>query len=117
MKSFQQYIETIDTGLRGKLEKSFGTAQFDSDQEESVSAVVDLVMQAAASNMPRLMTMLKNLSSRDPALEAIYDRIDVMKLRTAAQKHTGADSDTMSGSESPSDDDVLNTSMNADHTS
>lgn len=118
MKSFQQYLETIDTGLRGKLEKSFGTAQFDSDQEESVSAVVDLVMQAAASNMPRLMTMLKNLSSRDPALEAIYDRIDVMKLRTAAQKHTGADSDdAMSGSESPSDDNVLNTSMNADHTS
>lgn len=119
MKSFQQYLEAIDTGLRGKLEKSFGTSQFDSDQEESVSAVIDLVMQAGANNMPRLMTMLKNLSSRDPSLEAIYDRIDVMKLRSAAQKHTGADSseDVMSGNESPSDDNVLNKSMNTERMS
>jgi len=99
MKSFHKFLEAMDTGLRGELETSFGNASYDADQEAAVSTVVNLVMQAASSDMSRLMTMLRTLSSRDPSMKALYDQIDVNKLRAAARKHSGDDTG-VSGSES-----------------
>ena len=52
MKSFQQYIEGMDTGLRGGLEKSgVGGASFNPKQEEAIVAVTDMIMMVA-SEMP-----------------------------------------------------------------
>jgi hypothetical protein len=110
MKSFQQFIESIDSGLRGELEKSFGASSYSPDQEKSVATVVNIIMHAAATDMARLMTMLKTLSARDPSMMALYDQIDVSNLRAAAKKHTGSED-----SDDNDNDDVINRSMNPDH--
>lgn len=112
MKTFHQYIEAIDTGLRGELEKSFGAAQYSPEQEKAMSTVVSIIMHAAATDLSRLMTMLKTLSQRDPSMKALYDQIDMSMLRTAAKKHTGIETP-----DAASEDDMLNKSMNADHMS
>lgn len=109
MKTFNQYLEAIDTGLRGELEKgAFGGASYNPEQEKAVSAVISLVMHAAATDMSRLMSMLKTLSSRDPSTKSIYDQIDMSSLRTAARKHTGVEDRS---------DDTIDSAMNADHMS
>jgi len=87
MKSFQKFIESLDTGLRGELEKSVGNASFNQDQEKAIATVTNLIMMAANESPARLMTMLKTLSSSEPAMKAIYDQIDVSALRMAAKKH------------------------------
>lgn len=111
MKSFYKFLETMDTGLRGELESGFGSAAYNPDQEKAVSTVVNLVMQAAASDMSRLMTMLRTLSSRDPSMRALYDQIDVSNLRSAARKNTGISDpmapDTTGGGEVGSDDNMI----------
>ena len=99
MKSFQQYIESLDTGLRGELEGSMGNASFNKDQEKAMASVINLIMMAASSEPSRLMTMLKTLSSSEPAMKAVYDQIDVSALRMAAKKHVNP--------EVPSDNDNM----------
>jgi hypothetical protein len=99
MKSFQQYIEALDTGLRGELEKSVGNASFNQDQEKAIASVTNLIMMAASDSPARLMTMLKTLSSSDPSMRAVYDQIDVSALRMAAKKHVNP--------EVPSDNDNM----------
>ena len=102
MKSFQQYIEALDTGLRGELEGSMGNASFNKDQEKAMASVINLIMMAASDSPARLMTMLKTLSSSEPAMKAVYDQIDVSALRMAAKKHVNP--------EVPSDDNMIATS-------
>jgi|688.fasta_scaffold29863_6 hypothetical protein len=105
MKSFYKFLEAMDTGLRGELETSFGSSSYDADQESAVSNVVNLVMQAASTDLSRLMTMLRTLSSRDPSMKAIYDQIDVNKLRAAARKHTGDNTGVSDSESGPMDSD------------
>jgi hypothetical protein len=100
MKSFQQYIETLDTGLGRKLAASgIGGAQFNDDQEMAIATVTNLIMMAASSEPSRLMTMLKTLSSSDKSMRDVYNQIDVSALRIAAKKHVNpevpADNDNM----------------------
>jgi hypothetical protein len=114
MKSFHKFLEAMDTGLRGELETGFGGGSYNPDQEKAVATVVNLVMQAASSDMSRLMTMLRTLSSRDPSMRALYDQIDVNNLRSAARKNSG---DTgVSGSESgePMDNVIKKPSMDSE---
>lgn len=91
MKSFQQYIESLDTGFRSELEKNL-SGTFDKNQEQAMANVINLVMMAAASSPARLMSMLKTLSSSDPSMSTVYDQIDVSHLRMAAKKHTNPES-------------------------
>jgi hypothetical protein len=108
MKSFQKYIEGLDTGLRGELERSgVGSASFNKDQEKAVASVTNLVMMIASSEPARLMTMLKTLSSSEPAMKAVYDQIDVSALRMAAKKHINPE-------EAGNDDSMIATSSNDD---
>jgi hypothetical protein len=104
MKSFQQFITEMDTGLTRKLATSgIGGAQFSDDQEMAISTVTNLIMMAANSEPARLMTMLKTLSSNEPAMKAIYDQIDVSALRMAAKKHVNPEEDS-------NDDNMITTS-------
>lgn len=114
MKSFHKFLEAMDTGLRGELESGFGASSYNPDQEKAVATVVNLVMQAASSDMSRLMTMLRTLSSRDPSMRALYDQIDVNNLRSAARKNSGDAG--VSGSESgePMDNVIKKPSMDSE---
>lgn len=114
MKSFHKFLEAMDTGLRSELETGFGGSSYDQDQEKAVSTVVNLVMQAASSDMSRLMTMLRTLSSRDPSMRALYDQIDITNLRAAARKHSGGNTGVSDSESGPMDSDNVIKKPNMD---
>ena len=91
MKSFQNFITEMDTGLVRKMAKSgMGTSQFNDPQEEAITAVTNLIIMIAAigsSNFGRLKSTLDNLSARDPAMKAVYDQINFNALKAGGKEN------------------------------
>lgn len=89
MKSFQQYIETLDTGLRGGFEKSgVGGTSFNPKQEEAIVAVTNMIMMVASEEPTRLISFLKTLSSNNEQMKSIFEKFEEEHLITAL--HTAA---------------------------
>lgn len=90
MKTFNQFLENLDMGLRKELEggSDLDNVQFTQEQEKQLSIVFELLKKAIEEAPARVMTMLKTISSQNPEMTALYDQIDLSQLRMAARKHS-----------------------------
>jgi hypothetical protein len=106
MKSFQNFITEMDTGLRGELEKSgVGSASFNPKQEEAIAAVTNMIMIVANEMPTRLISFFKTLSSNNEQMKSILEKFEEDHLVNAL--HSAA---VMAAKKLKPEDDMIATS-------
>ena len=108
MKSFQKFIEAMDTGLRGGLEKSgLGGASFNPKQEEAIVAVTDMIMMVASEMPSKLISFLKSASSSNPEMAKVFNKFEEDHLVNALHAAAVNATKNLKSDEEKSDNDNL----------